>query len=272
METLSKSPAATTQENADVARSGALILNADDWGRDQETTNRIFDCLKRQTISSVSAMVFMEDSQRSAAMAREAKVDAGLHLNFTTRFSAPGVPPKLGQAQSKIGDYLLRRRFNSAVFHPGLIRDFQYVVAAQLEEFQRLYGTAPKRVDGHHHMHLCANVLFRGLLPGGTVARRNFSFQPGEKSWINRQYRQVVDRALARRHCLTDYFFSLPPLEPQSRLERIRELAEDFVVEVETHPVKSDEYRFLMEDGVVRWKKDLPIASHFAVSVSKTVC
>jgi chitin disaccharide deacetylase len=135
----------------------------------------------------------------------------------------------------------------SAVFHPGLAGSFKYVVQAQLEEFRRLYGEKPKRIDGHHHMHLCANVLLGGLLPEGTNVRRNFSFAPGEKSLGNRLYRKIADRILARRHHLTDYFFSLAPIEPQ-RIEKIFSLARQFTVEVETHPVNPDEYTFLLPD------------------------
>ena len=80
------------------------------------------------------------------------------------------------------------------------------MVAAQIDEFRRLYGADPSPAgDGHHHMHLCANVLYQGLLPQGTVVRRNFSFQPGEKSIFNRTYRRVVDGRLARRHRLVEF-------------------------------------------------------------------
>ena len=41
--------------------AGLLILNADDWGRDRLTTDRILDCCLLEAVSSVSAMVFMED-------------------------------------------------------------------------------------------------------------------------------------------------------------------------------------------------------------------
>src|ERR1051326_6627341 len=75
--------------------AGSLVINADDWGRDLENTSRTLDCIRRGSVSSVSAMVFMEDSERAAEIAQERKVDAGLHLNFTTAFSAPGVPRKL---------------------------------------------------------------------------------------------------------------------------------------------------------------------------------
>src|SRR5204863_4002166 len=65
---------------------GRLIVNADDWGRDTHTTACILDCITRGTVTAVSAMVFMEDSERAAAEARQHSVDAGLHLNFTTPF------------------------------------------------------------------------------------------------------------------------------------------------------------------------------------------
>ncbi|MGA3033268.1 MAG: hypothetical protein ABSD70_08290 [Terracidiphilus sp.] len=42
--------------------TGALIVNADDWGRDVATTDSILHCVKRATVSSASGMVFMQDS------------------------------------------------------------------------------------------------------------------------------------------------------------------------------------------------------------------
>jgi hypothetical protein len=253
---------------AEVQAKGILIVNADDWGRNHETTERISECIQRGAVSSASAMVFMEDSERAAAVAQERGIDAGLHLNLTTSFSAARCPAPLAQRQEEIAKYLLRRRLAQAIFHPALTQSFEYVVSAQLEEFRRLYGRSPCRIDGHHHMHLCANVLLAKLLPAGTMVRRNFSFQTGEKSLYNRLYRRVVDRMLARRHRLTDFFFSLPPLEPPSRLERIFSMARQAVVELETHPVNPEEYRFLAGGEIFRWTGDCPIAPCFAVRSS----
>jgi predicted glycoside hydrolase/deacetylase ChbG (UPF0249 family) len=143
-------------------------------------------------------------------------------------------------------------RFARTVFNPFLRNEFEYVVRAQIDEYRELYGSDPTRIDGHHHMHLCANVLFGHLLPSGTKVRRNFSFNPGEKGLFNRSYRRFVDGLLARRHRITDYFFSLPPLEPASRLERIFSLASESEVEVETHPVNSEEHRFLMGEEFLK--------------------
>jgi chitin disaccharide deacetylase len=210
-------------------------------------------------------MVFMADSERAADLARQRGVDAGLHLNLTTLFSAPGVPSRLLHHQQRIVRFLTRNRIAQVFFHPGLASSFRYVVVAQLEEFRRLFGAEAARIDGHHHMHLCANVMLGGLLPAGTIARRSFSFQAGEKSAVNRLYRSATDRLLAKRHHLTDYFFSLAPVEPIERLRRIASLAQHAIVELETHPVNPDEYRFLMAGKVFRLIDDLELAHGFAL-------
>jgi predicted glycoside hydrolase/deacetylase ChbG (UPF0249 family) len=246
------------------ASHGLLIVNADDWGRDRATTSSIADCVASGAVTAVSAMVFMEDSERAAVLARERAIAAGLHLNMTTGFSGRGCPRRLVEHQRAVAAYLRRHRLAQVILHPGLHRAFTYVVKAQLDEFRRLYGFEPARIDGHHHMHLAANVLLAGLLPAGTMVRRSFSFQPGERSLANRLYRQAIDRVLARRHRLTDFFFSLPPFEPAGRLQRIFGLARGSVVELETHPAHPDEYRYLQCGEMFRQARDVRIAAPFA--------
>jgi len=227
-----------------------LIVNADDWGRDSITTAMTLACVKRKAVSSVSAMVFMADSERAAALARDRAIDAGLHLNFTTPFTTAR-NPRLAACQQRLAGRLRRHTLSSIVYHPGLAQAFDYVVKAQLEEFRRLYGGQPARIDGHHHMHLCANVLWQKLLPAGTIVRRSFSFARGEKSPLNRAVRRAIDRRLAGRHRLADYFFSLQPVE-SDRIARIIALASHSVVEVETHPVNAAEFSFLESGEILR--------------------
>jgi predicted glycoside hydrolase/deacetylase ChbG (UPF0249 family) len=242
-----------------------LIVNADDWGRDRDTTERILECVQCGAVSSVSAMVFMEDSERAAAIAREKGIDTGLHLNLTTPFSSANTSARLVECQQRISAYLQGNPFARGVFHPGLARTFKYVVEAEREEYARLYGAPPDRIDGHHHMHLCSNVLLGGLLPSGTLVRRHFSYEPREKALRNLVFRKFTDVMLARRHRVADRFFSLPPLEPLSRLQAIFSLARQFVVEVETHPVNPEEYRFLAGGEILRWAGDCRIAPRYVV-------
>lgn len=256
-------PEARVAANSEGTSTGALIVNADDWGRDPITTDRTLECVLRGAVSSVSAMVFMQDSERAAGIARTRCVDAGLHLNLTTPFSSPRRPSGLAERQEKVVAYLRGNRFAQVLFNPLLAASFEYLVKAQREEFCRLYGTQPERIDGHHHMHLCANVLWGRLLPSGTTVRRNFSFQPGEKSLWNRLYRHAVDFSLAQRHRLTDYFFSLVPLEPLDRLQRVFSMCRQHVVEVETHPVNEEEYRFLAGGEIFRHTRCQQIATRY---------
>jgi predicted glycoside hydrolase/deacetylase ChbG (UPF0249 family) len=233
--------------------NGRLIVNADDWGRDESTTDKILRCCEQGAVSSVSAMVYMEDSSRAAALSRERGIEAGLHLNLTTPFSQPGCPPDLLNRQAQLAQFLLRRRLTQVVYHPGHARSFEYVVKTQIDEFRRLYGAEPQRIDGHHHMHLCANVLFQRLLPPGIIVRRNFSRYAGdERGSLNNFYRNVVDERLARRYRVTDFFFSLFPLEPLDRLQYVYSLADRFVVEIAAHPARPTEYDYLAGGNLLR--------------------
>jgi predicted glycoside hydrolase/deacetylase ChbG (UPF0249 family) len=258
------------EELAQATYAGLLIVNADDWGRDAENTDRTLDCILCGAVSSVSAMVFMEDSERAAGIARARRIDAGLHLNFTTPFSNPGAPPTLLKHQHRITRYLRQHRFAQVMYHPGLANSFEYVVSAQLEEFRRIYGEEPNRVDGHHHMHQCANVILRKLIPSGVAVRRNFSFQRGEKGFFNRGYRRIVDNMLKRRHSLTDFFFALPPLQPPDRLRKIFSLARQYVVEVETHPLDPQEYQFLTKGEIFALAGGVPVSRRYVPLRSRT--
>src|SRR5690348_14808539 len=105
---------------------GALIVNADDWGLDQNTTSRIFDCFHERSISSASGMVFMADSVRAADLAREHWFDIGLHLNLTAPFSDPTTPTRVVEQQLIVARYLLACRIAPALYHPRLSNCFEY--------------------------------------------------------------------------------------------------------------------------------------------------
>ena len=235
-----------TENNDETQAVSTLIVNADDWGARRQATDRILDCVRSGAISSTSALVFMADSERAAELAREHDIDAGLHLNLTDAFTAASVPTELARHVERTGRFLRASRYATMFFHPLLVSSFDYVVKAQMEEYERLYGARPNRVDGHHHMHLCANVLGQKLLDRGTIVRRNFTFATGEKGVLNRFYRRLQDRALARRYRIPDYFYDILPME-EARLREILRLAQNADVEMEVHPERNSEYEFLMQ-------------------------
>jgi predicted glycoside hydrolase/deacetylase ChbG (UPF0249 family) len=223
-----------------------LIINADDWGRSVEETDAALRCYKDGRITSVSAMVFMKDSERAAELARENNIDVGLHLNLTEEFTVKVCPKLLQRSQERIRRFLKGARYSQLLYNPFLRKEASYCYEAQAAEFERLYGTPPSHVDGHHHMHLCGNMLWNSAIPAGTRMRRNFSFWPGEKGWLNRTYRALVDYRLARKYRLPDYFFCLSQSIQGNKLGRVETLARSSNVELMTHPIVPMESDFLM--------------------------
>jgi predicted glycoside hydrolase/deacetylase ChbG (UPF0249 family) len=189
-----------------------LIINADDWGRNRTATDNSMSCFKRDRITSASAMVFMDDSRRAAQLALENGLDTGLHLNFTQEFDGICKPGNLLERQQRIASYLRKNKYSFLFYNPLLKGDFNYVYAAQYEEYVNLYNRTPTHIDGHHHLHLCTNMLADRIIPRGTKVRRSFTFAPGEKNIFNRLYRRAVDTVVTRRYKCTDSFFSLASL------------------------------------------------------------
>lgn len=223
-----------------------LIVNADDWGRSAAETDAALRCYKEKRITSVSAMVFMEDSERAAELANDSGLDVGLHLNFAEEFTDDRCPQRLKDYHSRIVRFLMRNKYSQLLYNPFLRKEFAFSYQAQAEEFVRLFGKPPSHVDGHHHMHLCGNLLLSAVIPRGMKIRRNFSFWPGEKSWLNRTYRALVDRWLSRRYQLADYFFDLSQTIREKKLDRITALAKSGKVELMTHPIVRMESEYLM--------------------------
>ena len=226
-----------------------IIVNADDFGRSRAETDAVVVCHKARRITSTTAMVFMQDSERAAEAAVGLAMDTGLHLNLSQRFTGARVTDAVRRSHDRIVSFLGSSKYALLVYNPFLRRQFHDVVEAQVEEFARLYGKPPSQIDGHQHLHLCANLLRDKFIPAGSRVRRNFSFWPGEKSALNRYYRRRVDSILARDYLLVDYFFSLEESLKTGRLERVFTLAETSTVELMTHPVYPGEFQYLMSDA-----------------------
>ena len=202
-------------------------------------------CFKNERITSASAMLFMADSERAAELALSEELDIGLHLNLTQEFTGRVESGRLSERHAAIRSFLSRHKYRSVLYHPFLRSQFEYVYEAQYEEYLRLYKRPPEHINGHHHMHLCTNMLVGRKIPKGSRVRRNFSFSLGEKNFLNTLYRRLVDKWLVSRYLCTDFFFSIEPMELE-RLRGIVELAKTSNVELMVHPERPEEYDYLM--------------------------
>jgi predicted glycoside hydrolase/deacetylase ChbG (UPF0249 family) len=248
-----------------------LILTADDYGRSVEATDRICLCGARGRITSASAMVFMRDSVRAAARAADTPLEFGLHFNFTEPMDDAAAPASLRGHHDRVRSFLNSHRMAPALYAPRLAGSFRVLVDAQREEYERLFGTAPAFYNGHHHMHLCTNVLLGHLLPTSSPIRNAFTFEPGEKSLLNRLYRKSLRRWIRAHHTSTNAFYSIEPIHDISRLTRLVWQAGVDVVEIEVHPERHDESQFLLGDSFAECLKEAQLGSFGALVRSEAI-
>src|SRR5205085_6493543 len=78
--------------------------------------------------------------------------------------------------------------------------------------------------------------------------RRNLSFTADEKSFLNRYYRRLVDRSLAKRYRVGDFLFALSQQRSIPQLGRVIALAKSFDVELVVHPQVNVEFETLLSD------------------------
>lgn len=223
-----------------------LIVNADDFGLERTASDNIMACIGSGRVTAAGAMMFMSDSERAADLAKGSEVEIGLHLNLTQQYTAAGFPGRLQAHLEQTVKFLKKNKYAFIVYHPLLNKSIDYLTGAQLDEFHRLYGRSPAFVNGHHHMHLASNIIFRTVFRPGICMRRNHSFIKGEKSWFNRMYRKVIDAKLLRKFTTTDYFFDIQPISDRRRLERILSLSVSKNVELMVHPSNQSEKEFLL--------------------------
>jgi predicted glycoside hydrolase/deacetylase ChbG (UPF0249 family) len=223
-----------------------LIITADDYGKNQHATDNILNCFTNNRITSASAMVFMLDSERAASSASDIGLEIGLHVNFTLPFTAHNAPQELREHQDRLVSYLTKHRLSQAVLNPFLTDSFSFVFLSQEKEFLRLYSKLPDYYNGHHHMHLCANMLVGNHIPRGARVRGTFTFDRGEKGAFKRFYRQILNFYISKRFVSTNAFFSIEPISDHERLKNIIKRAAREDVEIEVHPENEGETGYLL--------------------------
>lgn len=247
-----------------------LIINADDFGKSLETTNNIVMCFREKRITSSSAMVFMQDSERAASLDLENGLEVGLHLNFDEQFTGDVPPLRVKEYLNQTATFLTGSKLRQVMYNPMLHRQFEYLYNVQYEEFLRLYHRPPSHINGHHHRHLCSNVLFGRIIPDGSRVRRSFTFMKGERSFGNRLYRRGVDTVLKRRYITTDMFFAASPaVEPNFLMQKV-ELAKNHNVELMVHLSSQWEVEYLMRQDFIDSIGEVPRGTYRDLPVRTT--
>jgi chitin disaccharide deacetylase len=166
-----------------------LIVNADDFGLTPGVSAGILDAHRHGIVTSTTVLVTADIDRDQLARARDSGLGMGIHVNLTL-----GAP--LTKARSLIdgnGRFIRDARRVAAQADP---KDVEAEVAAQLERFEKLVGSAPTHLDSHHHVGMytpVAEVVLSAAQRAGVAVRS--------------QDAQVRARARALRLVTPDHFF-----------------------------------------------------------------
>lgn len=233
-----------------------LIINADDFGMDEQSTNRIIECYDQRLITSTTAMVFMIDTIRAAELASSRDIGVGLHLNFTAPFTNPPRNTNLYEHHAKILKMFLSYRYYRYLYNPKIHDSINYCFQSQYDEFLQVFGKQPSHIDGHHHIHLATNILFGKILPVG-VRIRKIRDLIHRGSPFGSLLRNRVTKYIRKRFVTTDLFYAVLPLVDSLLAEKIS-MARFKNVELMVHPGEEYEFLYLNSD---RYRQMTDIAS-----------
>jgi predicted glycoside hydrolase/deacetylase ChbG (UPF0249 family) len=231
---------------------GLLIVNADDVGYDAHHTDATLECLTARRLTSATAMVYMEDSDRASALLKDADLGIGLHLNLSEAFTDPKTP---GPIRARQGKLLSRfhedgpRRLRRWLYDPLIQAEVERSIADQFQRFQELYGRPPTHMDGHQHVHVSPNVFLARAIPTGTAFRNSLNRYPVRRSAVGIA-RTVRQRAISARFRSTGHLFDINDVDPRrlapGQADPWLRLADSATVEVMAHPGFPHEFDCLM--------------------------
>lgn len=130
-----------------------LILNADDFGINEQRSHGIVMCREQGILTSASIIPNYPGSAKAARLAKERDVSSGLHLNLTT--GSPMSRNSDIESLITIDGYFLGRDTLERVLMEKQVDPvhIERELRTQVEWFLSSCGQ-PTHVDSHHHIHV----------------------------------------------------------------------------------------------------------------------
>ncbi len=207
-----------------------LIVNADDFGANERTSDPVIELFAERLLSSTSAMVRMRDTARAAKLASERGIPVGLHLNLTLPFAADAIPGPVRERQLRLTEIFGAESWREETRERPDGRLLADVIADQLESFRENFGD-PTHLDGHHHVHTHPAVLEH--LPAELPIRPMLT-APARAG----ARRAVRERRLRRRFLCPDLCFAFEHVHPALGGVGLQALehAREHPLEIMVHP------------------------------------
>ena len=240
----------------------SLIINADDFGKDEGVVRAICELFEEGLITSTSCMTNMPAWPQAASYLRQhPESGAGVHLVFNDGspiLHRDKVGALLGQDGNFASDKEIMRRLK-----PGANRQLRIELRAQIERFIDDVGYLPDHLDNHCSVSYVRpdffNVTLRLAQDYDLPIRAPFGDDLEELVphyakhvdmpawlvlWMGKWYRRKVDRAgIPRPNAFIQQFYSDGIQTPEYLLGFLDQLKDGWISELLVHPGYDGDWR-----------------------------
>ncbi|MCR5268138.1 MAG: ChbG/HpnK family deacetylase [Lachnospiraceae bacterium] len=223
----------------------SLILNADDYGKNESVNRAIRECFKAGSIDRTTLMVNMPCAGDAARAAKEEGFAdrVGLHLNLTE-----GMPltepiksnPLFCDEQGRFHAQFRQKTVNRLYMDRLSLDQIYTELSAQLNRYAEL-GLSLFHIDSHHHIHTDYPIYrvvrkLAGSYCFSSIRLSRNLYHGGNR--LNRIYKSMYNRSL-KGLCsfTTDLFGSYLDLYHYGTVEENRVLLRENRIEIMLHPM-----------------------------------
>lgn len=229
-----------------------LIINADDFGLDDETVDWTIKGFEAGKITSATIMAGMPATVRAVEYAKShPQFSFGVHLCLVDEkpMSDPAKIPSM--VDPKAGKLWATRQFIVRNFL-GLVKvvDIKTEMKAQIESLQAL-GLKISHVDGHGHNHRLPQSIkaLKELQSEGVIGnkvRRCQNLYFGKPGLLGKLINGPMQKHLDRSFKMTDYFLmTAGHTQDEKWFSKSVANLPDGVTEIGIHPGKTEEWRHI---------------------------
>ena len=188
-----------------------LVINADDFGLNEQTNDAIMRCFEKGFCSSTSLMLNMPGFEHACKIIHENKLNnyVGIHLNISQGYPLTEGIISCSRFCNKDGEFCLRRG-NPIFFLKRCEKDaIAKEIKAQIKRFND-QGMLATHIDSHYHVHTewaIANVLMpivrENRIPFMRISR-NYGRGMGRPKRI---YKGILNKKINRAGLQATRFF-----------------------------------------------------------------
>jgi predicted glycoside hydrolase/deacetylase ChbG (UPF0249 family) len=221
-----------------------LIVNADDFGWDDDTLETTIELIERGLVTSATIMTGRPASSRALDYAKRAGkfVSFGLHFNIVDGHLA------LNSTRNSLVDnqgcfWPSHRQRVAALFSRFNTADIAQELRAQLAVLQQA-GVAISHVDSHGHLHkfpVVAHAMVAVLKEFGITKMRR-----AQDTYRLRSITDVIDAYCALRFpktvMTTDHYYALDHVH-EDWVDKLADVLRPGITEISVHPGRSEDWR-----------------------------